>query len=1156
MSVTSFDVASAPLAPGVTQLEASAGTGKTYTLAGLCLRLIAEEGLEIGSILVTTFTKPATAELRERIRSLLGAAVAMFDTGPGGHPLLIALHARYLARAAEIRPRLERALRQFDDSLIVTIHGFCSRLLEERAFESGLPFDAEPVDDEETQLCEVATDYWRLRIYPAELRFGAFAMLAGLGPDHLVPLLRTCIARPTMTILPAHQSTEFADSAADLLAAFAALEQAWRRGETSVRAIFDDAARWAKGGMKKPEIVTEALASLRRCLTEPAACLEDYEALDFFTAESVAANTHQRGKNPPPPPQHAFFDACTAFRQARDRWVLGFQREFLAWAPAELTRRKLQRNVQSFGDLLTRLRDALRSPQGSALVAAARQRFAAALVDEFQDTDPVQAEIFQRLFAAHGRLYLIGDPKQAIYGFRGADVFSYLDAAGGAQHRHDLDANQRSVTPLVRTVNAIFERNPDAFVVPGIRFRAATSAGRRDAEAIQGVAGAAPPFHFWLWPGDEAAGTTAAKDQLPSVVADAIVAQLQRGERTGGRVLKPSDFAVLTMTNHEADLVRDALVTAGLPAVVLSRARVFESAEAGEMLALLEALATPTYEPAVRSALATTALGFTAADLATLPDARWERILDAFLRHHARWQQEGFFPAFRALLVEEGVRPRLLTLPDGERRLTNLLHLAELLHHAATAQRLGPAALVRWLAMQRHPDAGTGEEQELRLESDEEAVKVVTVHKSKGLEFGVVWCPFSWRSAELRPGAPTTCHDPATHGLVLDLGSPDAAANRARMALEHLAEQTRLLYVALTRAKLQCHFVWGRFNKGAVSAASWVLHPPGGPAADAVATLKARELDDTTLRSDLAALAASVPGAIEIADIPDAKGLRYSLPAAALPPRQARIFNGEIRRDFTIGSFSSLIANATPEERDYDRAPADAEPVVAATGIHAFPRGRRVGTCLHEIFEVLDFTGDPTIEPLVQRKLEVFGFGRPDLRTAAAGNVRATLTVELEPGLQLATVTNARRLNELEFHLPVGRLDPAGLAAVLGETLSFGALTGFLKGFIDLVFEHAGKFYIVDWKSNWLGTTADDYTRDAVAAEMRRHHYGVQYHLYTVALHRYLAQRVPAYDYEAHFGGVFYIFLRGVDPARPELGIFRDRPSRERIAALDALLSP
>jgi exodeoxyribonuclease V beta subunit len=251
-----------------------------------------------------------------------------------------------------------------------------------------------------------------------------------------------------------------------------------------------------------------------------------------------------------------------------------------------------------------------------------------------------------------------------------------------------------------------------------------------------------------------------------------------------------------------------------------------------------------------------------------------------------------------------------------------------------------------------------------------------------------------------------------------------------------------------------------------------------------------------------------------------------------------------------------MTAAMDAEQRDYDRDASPAEPATVAAGMHAFPKGRRAGTCLHEIFEALDFTDDAAIEPLVARKLAVFGFDRPEFRDAAAGCIRRTLATELAPGLRLADVKRSARLNELEFHLPVGRLDARRLAEVLGEQLSFAAFSGFLKGYIDLVFEHSGRFYLVDWKSNWLGATAEDYTPDAMSAEMRRHHYAVQYHLYCVALHRYLAQRLgAAYDSARHFGGVFYIFLRGVDPARPALGIWRDRPARDRIATLDALLS-
>ncbi|MEO7319315.1 MAG: PD-(D/E)XK nuclease family protein, partial [Chthoniobacteraceae bacterium] len=379
---------------------------------------------------------------------------------------------------------------------------------------------------------------------------------------------------------------------------------------------------------------------------------------------------------------------------------------------------------------------------------------------------------------------------------------------------------------------------------------------------------------------------------------------------------------------------------------------------------------------------------------------------------------------------------------------------------------------------------------------------------------------------------------------------------RAVAQRERFAEQARLLYVALTRAKLQCHFVWGRFNLCEVSAASWILHPPAEDGTDPVAALTARQLGNAHLRADIAALTEAAPNAFAVADVPEPVRAIYQPAIPPAPPRAARVFSATIRRDWSIGSFTSLTAAMDAEARDYDRDASPAELAIAATGIHAFPRGMRAGTCLHEIFETLDFTDDDAIEPLVARKLAVFGFDRPEFREAAADCVRRTLAVELAPGLQLSAVSKSSRLNELEFHLPVGRLDPRRLAEVLGEPLSFTAFSGFLKGFIDLVFEHDRRFYIIDWKSNWLGATTNDYTPEAIAVEMRRHHYPLQYQLYCVALHRYLAQRLGAgYDHAQHFGGVFYLFLRGLDPARPELGILRDRPTLDRLTALDTLLT-
>ncbi|MEI8109036.1 MAG: UvrD-helicase domain-containing protein, partial [Verrucomicrobiota bacterium] len=900
------------------------------------------------------------------------------------------------------------------------------------------------------------------------------------------------------------------------------------------------------------ELTTLILDSLDRCFQNPYAQPADYLALVAFTAKNLTADTAKRGSGTP---THPFFDDAQTLSDAWDDYLLALQLEFLHSAPQELQKRKLQRNVLSFDDLLVHLLSALQGPSGPALIAATRSRFSAALVDEFQDTDPTQAAIFQTLFQNDGRLWLIGDPKQAIYAFRGADVFSYLNAVEQAQFHYSLSSNQRSITPLVEAVNHFFKAGSPSFVVPGINFLNSTPAGRQDPNALDN----SPPFKFWLCSHEKPLSKTKATPQINLAVTNAIVSQLQSNATIAGRPLAPSDFAVLTKTNYEAKELHAKLSAAGLPAIVMGSASVLQSEEARELLAILHAISNPTREEFLRAALATITLGYNSPSIHDLSSnlPKWESILADFSKHHQDWLKHGFAPAFRRFLITWQVRPRLLAFFDGERRLTNLLHLAELLHEAAISQDLGPASLPTWLATQMDPQTKTTDAHEQRLESDEAAVKVVTVHKSKGLEFNLVWVPFSWTNADPRKNAPVVFHNPQ-NTLTLDLGSPDLEAHHAILAQELLAEDARLLYVALTRAKLQCNFIWGRFYQSEVSAANWILHPPSPNPASAVVDLKTHKLDDATFRSQISHLVDSHPTAFSATDLPPVTDplQRWTPPPTTNLPKEARTFTGSISRDWRISSFSSLISHTHPDLPDYDRpttakAPANANP--KESGIHAFPRGTRAGTCLHAIFEKLDFTDDSQINPLVEAQLQIAGFSSPANLQAVSHTVRQTLATELLPGLRLQQIPKSQRLTEAEFHLPVGNLTPAHLKDLLGEDLDFYTFKGFLKGFIDLIFQHDGRFYLLDWKSNHLGSSSDHYTPEVMEAEMRKHHYHLQFHLYTVALHRYLKLRIPNYLPENHFGGVFYLFLRGINPAQPSLGVFHKRPDPQLIARLETL---
>jgi len=1152
-----FDLRTADLAPGVTLLEASAGAGKTYTLAGLFFRLITEHDLAPSQILVSTYTEAATAELRDRIRTLLRNALLASATGESEDEFLRNWFADRHVPLETARERLARAIRGFDEAAIHTIHGFCRRMLQDRAFESGLVFNAELITDQEPLLRELADDYWRAHFHTGEPAIAALAIAEKLSAAGLARLLQSVVSHPLLHVLPEGISLDA--TFAEIAALFSELRSQWPNWRAKVESLLSD-PQWAKNSFI--HLCSTALRLAEGCIADAATPWESYAALETFTPANIQKAGVRAKKTAP---QHAFFDLCGRVEDARRALKTGIESDFLDWARAELPRHKTQRNVITFDDLLTRLHGALQSPSGDALASVIRSRFRAALIDEFQDTDAVQEAIFRRLFRNGASwLFLIGDPKQAIYGFRGADVFTYLAAAEGARRFH-LGHNFRSTTQLVTAVNTVFSHGKKPFVIDEISFDTVQAAGRSDAHALKADGKPLIPFQIWAWHSEDLLSIKAASDLLPRVVAAEAARMLAGGIMLGERPLAPSDLAVLVVKNAEARLVQAALNAVGIPSVLLTDESVFQSEEARELHTLLAAVAEPSHEGRLRAALSTEALGFPADAIEALQrdEIAWERWLLRFQRYHEFWRNSGFIPMFRHLLQEENIRSRMLRFGNGERRLTNLLHLGELLHQASAERRLGPNALLASLAEQRHSKTPAGGGHELRLERDEAALQIATIHKSKGLEYGVVFCPFSWNKAELRKEHRVFFHEATVERrLTLDLGSEQMEEHMKIATRERLAEHTRLLYVALTRARLQAHFIWGRFDKHAISAANWVLHPLH--AHDDLKTMADnwKALSAETLRGELHTLAARAPESIAVIDLPADTTPRYAPPQTEKLTLTAREFHGRIVRDWRISSFSSLTLERDDEQPDHDPQvfdPSPSEAAIKEEGIHAFPRGKKAGSCLHEVFEQIDFTQPDKVEEVVKWKLGAFGFSRQEWLAPVTACVRNTLAVELEPGLSLDRIAAASRLIELEFYLPVNQLTADELLRTLGPDaaagLRFEPRRGMLKGFIDLVIMHEGRFFILDWKSNHLGPHVGSYAPEALAAAMRQHHYGLQYNLYTLALHRYLSLRLPDYEYDTQFGGVFYIFLRGVDPAQPASGIFHARTSRDSIEELSLSLS-
>jgi exodeoxyribonuclease V beta subunit len=1166
-----FDLVRSELASDVTLIEASAGTGKTHAISGLVLRLVLEKQLSIEEILVTTFTELATAELRDRIRNLLVQALTAFQTGESTDALIQPLLRQFKSDNLAQR-RLSLALQSFDSASIYTIHGFAQRMLRDRAFESGALFDAELITDQSDILHEITDDFWRRHFYSGAQIVTTLALKNGLTLEEFFRYIIELTKNPALLVIPS-PLRDIETVKAECAAIWDKLRDRWKLGEGQIRAIFKQNG-WAKythGNQAKMEIL---LGQLGRCLSDAAGALDQLGCIGKFALSSIEKSVRVRQTAP----KHELFALCDAFLKIEKELCLNLQGGFFAWARQELKRRKVKRNVLSFDDLLTRFDEALSGEGGEALARAIRSRFKAALVDEFQDTDPVQYSIFRKIYGGQNSpVFFVGDPKQAIYGFRGADVFTYIGAAEAAPNQFTLGKNWRSTSDLVRAVNSLFQCNERPFILNGIPFEPVEAAGECDGEPLTVNGEEEPPFKLWLAI-QEAPIRRADADLLLTQSVAAEIARLLNGQaKIGERKVQPWDIAVLVSRNQEARLMQDALMHLEIPSVLYSSANVFQSPEATELQYILAAVSEPGNEKLLKAALTTDTLGLTGNDLEALvlDDRAWDAKLIQVQKYHQLWSEKGFIQMLRSLLLEQGVRSRLLGYPAGERRLTNILHLSELLHGMCVEHGLGMTGMLKTLAEQiDNPDTARSEQYEQRLESDEKAVRIVTIHKSKGLEYEIAFCPFCWSNAEPARGQSVLFHQ--NGNLTLDLERSDA--NLRTQCEELLAEKMRLLYVALTRAKHRCYLVWGDFSYGNKSAPAYLFGVP--KAQDALGDLERHSEGVTAaqIREEVARALGREP-TIEIADLPVSKAQPYEPEREETLELRPRVFDRLITRTSGITSFTGLIRghDIAPESPDYDSGetpPDDEDPVevqAPLTGIFAFPHGTRPGTCLHQILQELDFSTLDSMPDIVTTKLRAFSIHNFD--EVVCEMIRKTVSVPLEPDrpdFTLSRVGSPARLQEMEFLFPMSAVTPAKLAKVFTEgrqhldgpipsaidRLQFRPVSGFMKGFIDLVFEFEDRFYLVDWKSNWLGASLDAYANAAIQTEMTRRFYTLQLSIYTVALDRFLRARKTGYDYEKHFGGAYYLFLRGIEPDRSGFGIHRAKPPADFVEKLSKVFTP
>ncbi|WP_046079462.1 exodeoxyribonuclease V subunit beta [Halomonas sp. HG01] len=1247
-------------------IEASAGTGKTFTIALLYLRLVlgprdAEDAasfprpLTPPEILVVTFTNAATQELRDRIRARLVEAADAFQTDEGAAPddapltgdlfseswgqtpksaegsdpkgglgdPLIALRDSYPRESwPTCARRLRLAAEWMDEAAVSTIHSWCHRMLREHAFDSGSLFALEMALDQSEMDLEIARDYWRSFYYDLDPEALAIVARYWTTPDALndtAARLRTHAAALPVAPPPFEALANYREQRA---AALAELKAPWPAWLDELEELLEAAAKRKAFNGQKLNARSRAnwLAALRDWAHDAELASPDLTpaAWKRLTPEGIA-EIWKEDPVPNLPALEALAELPEKLAELPDPFA-----DLLAHAVHWMAARRetVQRRRAELGpdDLLHRLDAAFAGEAGETLAARIREQFPVALVDEFQDTDPVQYRLFDRVYALEDNrddsaVMLIGDPKQAIYAFRGADIHTYLQARRDTAGRHvTLGTNFRSATPMVEAVNRVFahaeQSESGAFLFRRgednpVPFAPVDANGRKDSLTRHGAT--QPALTLWHLATDDTLPKGAYLAELAARCATEMASLLREGQagQTGFqkegdfRPLAPSDLAVLVNNASEARAIRGALLARGIRSVYLSdKEGVFETEAAAELEGWLAACAAPDDERSLRAALATPSLGLSLAELDALnggpqqDELAWEARVMQFRDYHRQWQRRGVLPMLHRLLADFAVPGRLLAVPEGERRLTDLLHLGELLQEAS-AEIDGEHALLRFLAESRaHPQAQS-DTHRLRLESDADLVQVVTIHKSKGLEYPLVFLPFIAAFRPVKQGdLPLRWHDDDGH-LRLTLSADEAILARADH--ERLGEDLRKLYVALTRAR---HATWLGLAPLEAMERSAVGHLLKGGEA----------LSPDNLRPALEALADENSSdrhkQVAVQDAPEADATPVELASDDAPLGEARAPTRAIREHWWIASYSALRTGATPDDLGTDDATAEAEPspepttadeatamevihepfdAAAATvsegSLHRFPRGPSAGTFLHGL---LEWAGEEGFARVAEdAELRADTLARRANRRGWEGQIAALeqwlpelLTTPLPvpvpvpvPGdgeaapLRLDALDGARDYRiELEFWFAAHRVNTRKMDALVSAhtlggrprpALEPDTLNGMLKGFIDLVVEHEGRFYVLDWKSNHLGADDAAYTEAAMAEAVLEKRYDVQYCLYLLALHRLLEARLPDYDIERHLGGALYVFLRGT--RAPSRGVHTERPPSELILALDAL---
>jgi len=1187
---TSLNPVEMPL-NGVALIEASAGTGKTFTITSLYLRLILGHQCENKSpeqILVVTFTRAATEELRSRIRARLKQAHgALVENDSSKDAFLYQLLPDLLQDIDREKclERLKDAIQIMDLASIYTIHGFAQKLLKQYAVESHISDDFELVINQTQWLEQACRDVWRKKVYPLSDAELEVVLSRWDSPDALLKSIGGYINRD-VRFKEIEEKENIQVTFDKYNQARSTLAKAWNDHEIE----FIDGIRYNEQAHKTfLNSLDKRVVSIREFLLGMNVAKID-DTLNYFTPDGLKKSVKKSGT----PFQHSLSNLIADFLEASQAWKEEKQRSGLVWEVAfidavrnRLSELKSQQKILSTDDLLSQLDHALiNHPE---LAVQIQKQFPVALVDEFQDTDAVQYDVFSKLYVqleGERAFFMIGDPKQAIYKFRGADIFTYIAAKHSVDYEYSLEANYRSASGVVNAVNTLFTQHTQPFVfdedIPFVSVTAKSAArplryNDNDQAAL-----------VWHLLEDVAEEQTANKDTVTKLIAQGVAeeiatllnsaqldeAQLFNKDSMQYQSVRSQDIAVLVRNRTQAEKVKNALNERGVGCVYVGQESLYNSEESNALHNLLHAIYNLS-ERQYRNALAHPVWGLSLNDLAEQlsHEQTWEKELDLLYVCHDLWQKKGVMAMLNHWIHSRGLAKTWLSRTNGERVITNMLHLGELLQQQA-AKLQGIQGLLTWLDREMS-DLGQSQDQaQLRLESDANLVSIVTVHSSKGLEYPIVFLPYTW---DMSPYTDTVFYHLQEQALYCDL-QDQHVEQRER---EQLAEEVRLLYVGLTRASSQCYVSLpnlGLNNKlDERVLRSPIMHVLGDnfktPSEDESFKQKLAGLTDDSLVLPVSKQCTQFSGSR------DTQEMRFVS------------FDGRISSNWRLSSFSSLIKglHAPHHQRfNLDEQLEDASSNSDASqnnviqsdqeselGPFDFPKGAHAGNFLHNLLEEIDFSNQgESRHELIESLLTRYGIDtiwqpvvEPWLYHILNAPLVAHGTNQSDSTLSLSRLSPELKRVEMEFYFPVDTLGAGEFNRLLEQypvltnvkkdqmkPLNFDHLKGMMKGFIDLTFSWGEQYFILDYKSNHLGEGIDHYSEDHLQAAMAEHRYDVQLVIYTLALHRLLKLRIADYDYNKHIGGGYYLFLRGMNTESSK-GQFFHKPAQQLIEALDQLIS-